>query len=70
LDTPCGRLYWAGTETSDIWQGFMEGAIRSGYRSASQVLGVKENKELDSSYFKPKIIFFLGILVIILAYLF
>ncbi len=37
LRKPVGRIHWAGTETSDIWCGFMEGAVRSGYRAAHEV---------------------------------
>ena len=35
---PCGRLIWSGTETADIWAGYMDGAVRSGHRAALQVL--------------------------------
>lgn len=35
---PCGRIHWAGTETSTEWHGYMEGAIRSGYRAAQEML--------------------------------
>jgi monoamine oxidase len=31
-------IFWAGTETSDYWQGYMDGALRSGKRAAQQVL--------------------------------
>jgi monoamine oxidase len=37
LRTPCGRIHWAGTETSDYWQGYMDGAVRSGERAATEV---------------------------------
>jgi monoamine oxidase len=33
-----GRIHWAGTETSPIWTGYIEGAIRSGERAAAEVL--------------------------------
>ena len=36
--TPFRRVHWAGTETSPIWNGYMEGAIRSGERAAGEVL--------------------------------
>ena len=36
---PVGRIHWAGAETSDVWNGYMDGAIRSGYRAASAILG-------------------------------
>jgi monoamine oxidase len=35
---PHGRIHWAGTETSEIWTGYVEGAIRSGERAAAEVL--------------------------------
>lgn len=38
LRQPTGRIHWAGTETSDIWNGYIEGAIRSGERAAAEVL--------------------------------
>jgi monoamine oxidase len=38
LTHPVGRIHWAGTETADVWMGFMEGAVRSGERAASEVL--------------------------------
>jgi monoamine oxidase len=37
LRTPCGPVHWAGTETSDIWTGYMDGAVRSGERVAKEV---------------------------------
>jgi monoamine oxidase len=36
---PIGRIHWAGTETSGYWNGYMDGAVRSGERSASEALG-------------------------------
>ncbi|MFU5112117.1 flavin monoamine oxidase family protein [Pseudomonas aeruginosa] len=38
LHPPCGNLFWSGTETADIWAGYMDGAVRSGHKSALQVL--------------------------------
>ncbi len=35
---PVGPLHWAGTETATYWNGYMEGAIRSGERAADEVL--------------------------------
>jgi monoamine oxidase len=34
---PIGRIHWAGTETSDYWAGYMDGAVRSGERVAKEV---------------------------------
>jgi monoamine oxidase len=39
LREPAGPIRWAGTETSAVWSGYMEGAIRSGERAAAEVLG-------------------------------
>jgi len=38
LREPVGRIHWAGTETSEVWNGYMDGAIRSGERTAREVL--------------------------------
>jgi monoamine oxidase len=35
---PVGRIHWAGTETSTYWNGYMDGAVRSGTRAAKEVL--------------------------------
>jgi monoamine oxidase len=37
LRAPFGRVHWAGTETSPVWSGYVEGAIRSGERAAAEV---------------------------------
>ncbi|MRH92970.1 NAD(P)-binding protein [Nocardia sp. SYP-A9097] len=38
LREPVGGIHWAGTETADYWQGYMDGAIRSGERAAAEIL--------------------------------
>jgi monoamine oxidase len=38
LRQPVGHIHWAGTETSDVWNGYMEGAVRSGERVAKELL--------------------------------
>jgi monoamine oxidase len=38
LRKPAGRVHWAGTETSTYWNGYMDGAVRSGERAAAEVL--------------------------------
>ena len=38
LHPPVGNLIWSGTETADIWAGYMDGAVRSGRRAALQAL--------------------------------
>ena len=35
---PVGRIHWAGTETSTYWNGYMDGAVRSGERAAREIL--------------------------------
>jgi monoamine oxidase len=39
LREPVGRIHWAGTETSTYWNGYMDGAVRSGTRAAAEILG-------------------------------
>jgi len=38
LRAPVGRIHWAGTETSTYWNGYMDGAVRSGERAAAEAL--------------------------------
>jgi monoamine oxidase len=38
LRAPVGPIHWAGTETSDYWNGYMDGAVRSGLRASAEVL--------------------------------
>jgi monoamine oxidase len=35
---PVGNIHWAGTETSTFWNGYMDGAVRSGERAAQEVI--------------------------------
>ena len=37
LRQPCGRIHWAGAETSVEWAGYIEGALRAGLRAAREV---------------------------------
>jgi monoamine oxidase len=37
LRKPIDGIHWAGTETADMWTGFLDGAIRSGQRAANEV---------------------------------
>jgi monoamine oxidase len=37
LRRPIGPLHWAGSETSQTWAGYIEGAIRSGERVADEI---------------------------------
>ncbi len=38
LRAPCGRLHWAGTESSAVMCGWVDGAVRSGERAAVEVM--------------------------------
>jgi monoamine oxidase len=38
LHPSVGRLIWSGTETADVWPGYMDGAVRSGRKAALQAL--------------------------------
>jgi monoamine oxidase len=40
LRTPIGPLHWAGAETATVWNGYMDGAVQSGERAASEVLSI------------------------------
>ncbi|CAM3647835.1 flavin monoamine oxidase family protein [Smaragdicoccus niigatensis] len=38
LRAPCGRIHWAGTESSPVMCGWVDGAVRSGERAAHEVI--------------------------------
>jgi monoamine oxidase len=38
LREPCGRIHWAGSESSAVMYGFIDGAVRSGERAAAEVM--------------------------------
>ncbi len=38
LRTPVGRIHWAGAECSPVWNGYLEGAVRSGETTAADVV--------------------------------
>ncbi|MGI5215566.1 flavin monoamine oxidase family protein [Plantactinospora sp. CA-290183] len=38
LREPVGRLHWAGTETAVEWNGYLDGAIESGWRAAAEII--------------------------------
>jgi monoamine oxidase len=37
LRAPVDRIHWAGTETAEVFNGYMDGAVRSGERAAAAV---------------------------------
>jgi monoamine oxidase len=40
LRRPVGRVHFAGTETAQLWNGYMDGAVRSGERAAAEVVSL------------------------------
>lgn len=42
LRTPIGPIHWAGAECSAVWNGYMEGAVRSGEQTAGDVAAALE----------------------------
>jgi monoamine oxidase len=52
---PHGRIHWAGTETSTRWMGYVDGAIRSGERAATEILTkYQQSKSLVALPIGPK----------------
>jgi monoamine oxidase len=39
LRAPVAHIHWAGTETAEVFNGYMDGAVRSGERVAAEVRG-------------------------------
>lgn len=37
LREPVGAIHWAGSETAAVWNGYMDGAVRSGHRVADEI---------------------------------
>jgi monoamine oxidase len=35
--SPVGNIYWAGTEASSVWFGYIEGAVRAGEKAAEEI---------------------------------
>ncbi|KAI1389088.1 putative amine oxidase [Hypoxylon trugodes] len=50
LREPVGNIHFVGTETSIVWKGYMDGAIRSGQRGADEVIARLRDicKHIDS----------------------
>jgi len=49
IRTPCGRIHWAGTETSSVSCGYLDGAVLSGDRAAAEVLAARARGEAAAS---------------------
>jgi monoamine oxidase len=45
LRRPAGHILFAGEHTADQWQGYMNGAVESGYRAAAEVAARAEGAE-------------------------
>lgn len=41
LREPCGRIHWAGTESSAVMCGWIDGAVRSGERAAAEAIAAE-----------------------------
>jgi monoamine oxidase len=44
-DAPFGRVHWAGAEHSDYWNGYMEGAVRSGNAVAEAIVSIEKRRD-------------------------
>lgn len=40
IRNPENNIHWAGTETATVWNGYIEGAVRSGIRAANETLNL------------------------------
>ncbi|MBG0831532.1 FAD-dependent oxidoreductase [Planomonospora sp. ID67723] len=49
LARPIGPLHWAGAETSYLWEGHMDGAVRSANRAVTEILTVASSERLKGS---------------------
>ena len=45
LREPVGRIHWAGAECSPVWNGYMEGAVRSGERTADDIAALTAEQD-------------------------
>ncbi|KAJ5281276.1 flavin-containing amine oxidase [Penicillium angulare] len=43
IATPFGNVHFVGTETAQVWRGYMEGAVRSGQRGGAEVVKALSN---------------------------
>ncbi len=48
LRAPIGAIHWAGAEYASVWNGYMEGAVRSGEQSAADVIDLFRRRHADS----------------------
>jgi monoamine oxidase len=50
LREPCGRVHWAGTESSAVMCGWVDGAVRSGERAATEVMQCERVAAVRNGY--------------------
>ena len=55
LRQPVGLIHWAGTETASVWNGYMDGAVRSGERAAAEVLESLERQPSGADGGSPRV---------------
>lgn len=53
LREPVGRIHWAGAEYAPVWNGYMEGAVRSGEAAAAAVIGSPATRAASSTPAQP-----------------
>ncbi|MFW0789907.1 flavin monoamine oxidase family protein [Gordonia sp. CPCC 205333] len=41
-DKPFGLVHWAGAEHADYWNGYLDGAVRSGEQTAATIVAIRE----------------------------
>lgn len=44
ISEPFGNIHFVGTETSPIWRGYMDGAVRSGVRGGKEVIAALDKQ--------------------------
>ena len=49
LRAPVGAIHWAGAETATVWNGYMDGAIRSGESAAREVVNALGESSPDAA---------------------
>ncbi|KAJ5630741.1 amine oxidase [Penicillium longicatenatum] len=47
LATPFNNIHFVGTETSHVWRGYMEGAVRSGQRGGAEVVEALSRRPIN-----------------------
>ncbi len=53
LREPVGRIHWAGAEYATVWNGYMEGAVRSGSAAAAALIGSPATRAASPAPARP-----------------